>query len=91
MSVLGGGGGLSRKRLGRMREILAEAVESGTVPGLVALVHRRGETHVVALGTLSLPADAAGLRRTAGPVRVPGLLDGGICRDRRLTRRVLGI
>ena len=45
------GGGLSRARLGRMREVMAGAVERGDVPGLVALVHRRGETHVVALGT----------------------------------------
>jgi CubicO group peptidase (beta-lactamase class C family) len=47
-------GGLSRARLGRMREVLAEAVAEGDVPGLVALVHRRGETYVTALGALEL-------------------------------------
>jgi CubicO group peptidase (beta-lactamase class C family) len=44
-------GGLSRTGLGRMREVLGRAVERGEVPGLVALVHRRGRTHVLALGT----------------------------------------
>ena len=43
-------GGLSRTGLGRMREVLGRAVERGEVPGLVALVHRRGRTHVLALG-----------------------------------------
>ncbi|WP_223166328.1 serine hydrolase domain-containing protein [Nonomuraea sp. SYSU D8015] len=47
-------GGLSQMRLERMREVLAEAVADGDVPGVVALVHRRGETHVTALGTLEL-------------------------------------
>ncbi|SDH41552.1 serine hydrolase domain-containing protein [Nonomuraea jiangxiensis] len=62
MSASADGGGLSRARLGRMREILAEGVESGDVPGLVALVHRRGETHVEALGTQSLDEDAPPMR-----------------------------
>jgi CubicO group peptidase (beta-lactamase class C family) len=44
-------GGLSQAGLDRMRDVLARAVERGEVPGLVALVHRRGRTHVVALGT----------------------------------------
>ncbi|HEY3078899.1 MAG TPA: serine hydrolase domain-containing protein [Chloroflexota bacterium] len=42
--------GLSKARLGRLREALARHVEHGNVPGLVAVVHRRGETHVEALG-----------------------------------------
>jgi CubicO group peptidase (beta-lactamase class C family) len=45
------GSGLSAARLGRLREMLARHVDSGRVPGLVALVARRGETHVVTLGT----------------------------------------
>jgi CubicO group peptidase (beta-lactamase class C family) len=52
------GSGLSRARLERMREVMAGYVEGGDVPGLVALVHRHGETHVVALGTLAVGGDA---------------------------------
>ena len=42
---------LSTMRLGRMRDVLAGYVERGDVPGVVALVSRRGQTHVEALGT----------------------------------------
>ncbi|MBF8189917.1 beta-lactamase family protein [Nonomuraea sp. K274] len=53
-------GGLSRARLERLREIVAGAVECGDVPGAVALVHRRGETHVVALGAMGFGDDTSG-------------------------------
>jgi CubicO group peptidase (beta-lactamase class C family) len=46
-------GGLSRARLARMRKVLSGHVERGAVPGLVALVSRRGETHVDALGKMA--------------------------------------
>lgn len=46
-------GGLSGARLARMRAILAGHVERGAVPGVVALVSRRGETHVDAVGTMA--------------------------------------
>ncbi len=46
-------GGFSEARLGRLRGVLAGHVEPGGVPGLVALVSRRGETRVEALGALS--------------------------------------
>src|ERR1700754_1584624 len=42
---------LSTTRLRRMRDVLAGYVERGEVPGVVALVSRRGRTHVEALGT----------------------------------------
>src|SRR5499425_1880850 len=42
---------LSTARLQRLREVLSRHVESGNVPGLVALVARRGEVHVEAIGT----------------------------------------
>ncbi len=45
------GSGLSAARLGRLREVLARHVDSGQVPGLVALVARRGEAHAVVIGT----------------------------------------
>src|SRR6516164_4679132 len=43
--------GLSTARLRRLREVLSRQVESGAMPGLVALVARRGEVHVEAIGT----------------------------------------
>lgn len=46
-------GGLSRARLARMHDVLAGHVERGSLPGLVALVSRRGETHVDAIGTMA--------------------------------------
>ncbi|MBE1488302.1 serine hydrolase domain-containing protein [Plantactinospora soyae] len=44
--------GFSRPGLQRMRDVLARHVESGKIPGLVALVSRGGETHVEAIGTM---------------------------------------
>ncbi|UUZ84229.1 beta-lactamase family protein [Paenibacillus sp. P26] len=44
--------GFSEKGLRRMRDVLARHVESGKIPGLVALVSRYGETHVEAIGTM---------------------------------------
>ena len=41
--------GLSKARLARLHDVMAGYVERGEVPGLVALVSRRGETHVEAL------------------------------------------
>ncbi|MGH3374797.1 MAG: serine hydrolase domain-containing protein [Actinoallomurus sp.] len=40
-----------------MRTVLARAVEGGEVSGLVALVHRHGQTHVVALGAQAVGGD----------------------------------
>jgi CubicO group peptidase (beta-lactamase class C family) len=51
---MGDNGGLSVAGLDRMRAALARGVESGEVAGLVGLVHRRGRTHIVPLGTLEL-------------------------------------
>ena len=45
---------LSEARLARLRGVMAGFVERGEVPGLVALVSRRGETHVEALGMKAL-------------------------------------
>ncbi|MFJ3097516.1 serine hydrolase domain-containing protein [Streptomyces hydrogenans] len=44
--------GFSGVGLRRVREVLARHVESGRIPGLVALVGRGDETHVEALGTM---------------------------------------
>ncbi|MFE6056286.1 serine hydrolase domain-containing protein [Kitasatospora sp. NPDC056446] len=47
------GGGLPEAGLRKVREVLARHVDSGRIPGLVALVGRGGETHVEAIGTMS--------------------------------------
>jgi len=43
-------GGLSKARLGRMRDVMAGHVERGAMSGLVTLVSRRDEVHVETLG-----------------------------------------
>ena len=47
-----GNSGFSETGLRRLREVLARHVDSGKIPGLVALVSRGGETHVEAIGTM---------------------------------------
>jgi CubicO group peptidase (beta-lactamase class C family) len=47
-----GNSGLSGAGLRRLRDVLARHVESGKIPGLVALVGRGDETHVEAIGTM---------------------------------------
>ena len=54
-------GGLSKARLGRMRGIMAGHVESGHLPGLVALVSRHGEVHVDVIGKMAI--GGASMRR----------------------------
>src|SRR2546427_4519481 len=43
--------GLSKTRLARMHDVMADYVERGEVPGLVTLVSRREEAHIDAIGT----------------------------------------
>ncbi|SNT66313.1 CubicO group peptidase, beta-lactamase class C family [Asanoa hainanensis] len=43
---------ISESGLRRVREVLGRHVESGRIPGLVALVSQGGETHVEAIGTM---------------------------------------
>src|SRR5689334_23966732 len=45
-------GGFSKSGLGRVRGVLDRHVESGRIPGLVALVARGEETHVETIGTM---------------------------------------
>src|SRR5579875_2443278 len=54
--------GLSASRLRRLDGVLGRHVEAGTVPGLVAVVARRGEAHVTVLGR-------GGAGGTGGPMR----------------------
>jgi CubicO group peptidase (beta-lactamase class C family) len=48
------GGGLSKARLARMREVMAGYVERGEVPGLVLAVSRRGEAVIEPIGATDL-------------------------------------
>lgn len=56
--------GLSSARLGRMHDVLAGYVEREQVPGLVALISRRGETHVDSIGVPTLGSSAPMQRDT---------------------------
>jgi CubicO group peptidase (beta-lactamase class C family) len=55
-------GGLSRSRLGRLREVMARYIGDRAVPGLVTLVSRRGEVQVEVLGVQDL-ASGTPMRR----------------------------
>jgi CubicO group peptidase (beta-lactamase class C family) len=46
-------GGFSSKRLTRVRDLFHRHVDSGFVPGVVAVLARHGEVHVEATGTLA--------------------------------------
>jgi CubicO group peptidase (beta-lactamase class C family) len=54
------GGGFSSTRLARLRGLLQRHVDTGFVPGAVAVLARRGEVHIDATGTLAF--DGAGSR-----------------------------
>src|SRR6185312_7065053 len=56
--------GFSSARLARMHETLRRHVESGGIPGLVALVHQRGREHVETIGTLALDGKVPVRRNT---------------------------
>ncbi len=51
-------GGLSPTRLARMHDTLRRQVDSGRLPGLVALVSRKGVEHADAIGTLAFDGTA---------------------------------
>ncbi|MEU2491060.1 serine hydrolase domain-containing protein [Streptomyces sp. NPDC007883] len=56
--------GFSEAGLRRTRDVLARHVESGRIPGLVALASRGDETHVEAIGTMHHDGDAPMRRDT---------------------------
>lgn len=57
-------GALSKARLAQLHDALAAHVSPSGVPGIVALVNRRDETHVVTLGRQPLENDAPMQRDT---------------------------
>jgi CubicO group peptidase (beta-lactamase class C family) len=52
-------GGFAVKRLARVREQLERHVDSGFVPGMLAVLARHGEVHVEATGTLAFEGAAS--------------------------------
>jgi CubicO group peptidase (beta-lactamase class C family) len=61
MQKLSSASGLSTTRLRRMHDTMAGCVERGSLPGLVALVSRRGEIHLEAIGKIAI--DGAPMQR----------------------------
>jgi hypothetical protein len=59
-------GGFSSKRLTRVREVLERYVDSGFVPGAVAVVARHGEVHIEAMGNLAFEGAMADWCATVG-------------------------
>jgi CubicO group peptidase (beta-lactamase class C family) len=55
---------MSKTRSARLHDVLAAHVSLGAMPGLVALVSRRGETHVEAIGRQSFESDTPMRRDT---------------------------
>ena len=60
-------GGFSSKRLGRVRKLLERQVESGFVPGVVAVLARHGEVQVEATGNLAFEGVGSRTRARVAP------------------------
>lgn len=61
-------GGFSSKGLARVRELLERHVESGAVPGAVAVLGRHGEVHVEATGTIAFEGAGSGTPMAADTI-----------------------
>jgi CubicO group peptidase (beta-lactamase class C family) len=61
-------GGLSSKRLARVRDVLSRHLDAGYVPGAVAVVARRGEVHIEAIGNLAFEGEGAGTPMAADTI-----------------------
>ncbi len=72
-------GGFSSKRLSRVRDVLARHIDAGDGPGAVAVVARRGEVHIDALGKLAF--DGAGSTTPMAP--------DSICRIASMTKPIV--
>jgi CubicO group peptidase (beta-lactamase class C family) len=57
-------GGFSSTRLARLHAALQRHVDSGQIPGLVALVHQAGREHVETIGTMGFDSNAPVRRDT---------------------------
>jgi CubicO group peptidase (beta-lactamase class C family) len=72
-------GGFSPKRLTRVRDVLSRHLDAGFIPGAVAVVARRGEVHVEAVGHLAFEGEGA---------RTPMAADT-ICRTGSMTKPIV--
>ena len=72
-------GGFSSKRLTRVRDVLSRYLDAGYVPGAVAVVARRGEVHIEAMGNLAFEGEGS---------RVPMAADT-ICRTGSMTKPIV--
>jgi CubicO group peptidase (beta-lactamase class C family) len=61
-------GGLSSKRLVRVRDALERHVDAGYVPGAIAVVARRGEVHIEATGNLAFDGAGSGTPMAADTI-----------------------
>ena len=91
-------GGLSKARLDGMHGVMAGHVERGEVPGIVALVSRRGEVHVDAIGMKALGGSDPMRRDTifritsmTKPITAAATMLLGDKPRRALTRRTNGV
>ncbi|WP_117210834.1 serine hydrolase domain-containing protein [Allorhizocola rhizosphaerae] len=72
-------GGFSAKRLVRVRELLERHVDSGFVPGVVAVLARHGEVHIEAAGNLAFDGEGS---RTA-------MAGDTVCRVASMTKPIV--
>ena len=72
-------GGLSSKRLTRVRDVLSRHLDAGYVPGAVAVVARHGEVHIEAMGNLAFEGEDS---------RTPMAADT-ICRTGSMTKPIV--
>ncbi len=61
-------GGLSSKRLTRVRDVLSRHLDAGYVPGAVAVVARHGEVHIEAVGNLAFEGEGSGTPMAADTI-----------------------
>ncbi len=61
-------GGFSSKRLARVRDVLSRHVDDGYVPGAVAVVARRGEVLIEAVGNLAFEGAGSGTPMAADTI-----------------------
>ncbi|SBT67179.1 CubicO group peptidase, beta-lactamase class C family [Micromonospora sediminicola] len=62
------GGGLSSKRLVRLRDLLNRHVDTGFVPGVVTVLARHGHVHVEAVGRLAFEGAGSGTPMAADTI-----------------------
>jgi CubicO group peptidase (beta-lactamase class C family) len=61
-------GGLSPKRLTRVRDVLSRHLDVGYVPGAVAVIARHGEVHIEAMGDLAFEGPGSGTPMAADTI-----------------------